>query len=56
LVHVRICIISGGPELRELIYQRSVRPPEGYLNKPVTEQLLLRAVRKVLALPSGRSA
>jgi twitching motility two-component system response regulator PilH len=47
---LKICIITGRPELRKLIYQRSVRPPEGYLTKPVTEESLLLAVRKVLEL------
>jgi twitching motility two-component system response regulator PilH len=45
---VKICIITGRPELRKLIYQRSVRPPEGFLTKPVTEDSLLLAIRKVL--------
>jgi twitching motility two-component system response regulator PilH len=47
---LKICIITGRPELRKLIYQRSVRPPEGYLTKPVTEESLLLAVRKILEL------
>ena len=47
---LKICVITGRPELRKLIYDRSVRPPEGYLDKPVTEEVLLRGVRKVLEL------
>ncbi|MFC1597025.1 response regulator [Planctomycetota bacterium] len=47
---LKICIITGRPELRRLIYQRSVRPPEGFLTKPVTEESLLLAVRKILEL------
>ncbi|MHC4768401.1 MAG: response regulator [Planctomycetota bacterium] len=47
---LKICVITGRPELRKLIYDRSVRPPEGYLDKPVTEEVLLRNVRKVLEL------
>jgi Fe-S oxidoreductase len=47
---LKICVITGRPELRKLIYDRSVRPPEGYLDKPVTEEALLRGVRKVLEL------
>jgi len=46
--HVKICVITGRPELREVIYERSVAPPEGYLDKPVSEERLLRNVRKVL--------
>jgi twitching motility two-component system response regulator PilH len=45
-----ICIITGQPELRKLIYDRPVPPPEGYLDKPVDEEQLLFNIRKVLKL------
>jgi Fe-S oxidoreductase/CheY-like chemotaxis protein len=48
LEDLKICIITGKPELRKLIYDRSVRPPEGYVDKPVDENRLLLNVRKVL--------
>ena len=48
LEDLKICIITGKPELRRLIYERSVRPPEGYVDKPVDEDRLLLNVRKVL--------
>ncbi len=48
---IPVCIISGRPELRRLIYQRTVSPPDGYLDKPVDEKSLLLNVRKVLSLP-----
>jgi len=48
---IPVCIISGQPELRRLIYQRTVRPPDGYLDKPIDEKNLLLNVRKVLSLP-----
>ena len=51
LQELKICIVTGRPELRKLIYQRSVRPPEGFLTKPVTEELLLLTVRKILRVP-----
>jgi len=47
---LKICIITGRPELRRLIYDRSVTPPEGYLDKPLTEDALLLGVRKILEL------
>jgi len=47
---LKVCAITGRPELRRLIYQRSVRPPEGFLTNPVTEASLLLAVRKCLEL------
>ena len=46
---IPICIVSGHPELRGLIYQRSVPPPDGYLDKPVEESRLLLNLRKILA-------
>ncbi len=36
LEDLKICIITGKPELRKLIYDRTVRPPEGYVDKPVS--------------------
>jgi CheY-like chemotaxis protein len=50
---LKICVITGRPELRTLIYQRSVRRPEGFLVKPVAEEALVRAIRKILELPHG---
>ena len=46
---IPVCIISGKPELRRLIYQRTVPPPEGYIDKPINEKNLLLNVRKILA-------
>jgi len=37
LEDLKICIITGRPELRGLIYQSTFRRPEGYLTKPVSE-------------------
>ena len=47
---LKICIVTGRPELRKLIYDRAVGPPEGYLDKPVTEENLLHTVRRLLEL------
>jgi Fe-S oxidoreductase/CheY-like chemotaxis protein len=47
---LKVCIVTGRPELRGLIYDRKVRPPEGYLDKPVSEEVLLRGTRKILDL------
>lgn len=48
---IPVCIITGRPELRKLIYEQpSVTKPEGYLDKPVSEKILLRGVRKILEL------
>jgi Fe-S oxidoreductase len=48
LAEIRVCIITGKPELRRLIYDRPVRPPEGFLDKPVDDETLLLNVRKIL--------
>ena len=47
---LKICIITGRPEMRKLIYQRMEIPPDGYLDKPLSEDDLLLGVRKVLEL------
>jgi len=48
LAQIRVCIITGRPELRRLIYDREVPPPEGFLDKPVDDATLLLNVRKIL--------
>jgi CheY-like chemotaxis protein len=50
LSETKVCIITGKPELRRLIYERSVPPPENYLTKPVDDKSLVLNVRKVLEL------
>ena len=50
LKKIPVCIISGKPELRRLIYQRTIPLPEGCLDKPVNEKSLLMTVRKILSL------
>jgi Fe-S oxidoreductase/CheY-like chemotaxis protein len=53
----KVCIITGKPELRRLIYERPVPPPEGYLDKPIDEESLLSHVRMILELkhPQGNA-
>jgi Fe-S oxidoreductase len=48
LGQIRVCIITGKPELRRLIYDRPVPPPDGFLDKPVDDATLLLNVRKIL--------
>jgi Fe-S oxidoreductase/ActR/RegA family two-component response regulator len=45
---IPVCIITGKPEMRKLIYDRPVPAPEGYIDKPVDEEGLLLNVRKIL--------
>jgi Fe-S oxidoreductase/CheY-like chemotaxis protein len=57
ITSTKVCIITGKPELRRLIYERPVAPPEGYLDKPVDEESLLTNVRMILELkhPHGHA-
>ncbi|MFH1686518.1 MAG: response regulator [bacterium] len=50
LKRIPVCIITGRPELRKLIYDRPVPPPEGYVDKPVDEDGLLTNIRRILQL------
>ncbi len=48
LSQMKVCIITGKPELRRLIYDRPVTPPEGYLTKPVGNEELILNMHKIL--------
>ena len=47
---IPVCIISGQAEMRGLIYDKPHRPPEGYLDKPLSDEKFLMNVRKILEL------
>lgn len=51
---IPVCIITGKPELRKLIYERPVTPPEGYIDKPIDEESLLMNVKKILKKKSTK--
>ncbi len=50
LKSIPVCIVTGKPELRKLIYDQDVPKPEGYLDKPVSEADMLLNARKILEL------
>jgi CheY-like chemotaxis protein len=50
LSDLKICIISGRPEMRKTIYARTEVPPDGYMDKPVGEEHLVKGLRKILEL------
>lgn len=57
LCGIPICIVTGRPELRKLIYEMSsIAKPEGYLDKPVSEQELLRGIRMIIELKERKAA
>jgi Fe-S oxidoreductase len=50
LREIPVCVVTGHPEFREVIYQRAVPPPEGYMDKPVDEAVLIENLRRILDL------
>ncbi|MBW2456575.1 MAG: hypothetical protein JRI68_18805 [Deltaproteobacteria bacterium] len=50
-----MCIVTGHPEFRKLIYERPERPPEGYLSKPIDEDQLVKTLRRILQLRDRRA-
>jgi len=49
-----VCVVTGHPEFRKLIYDRPVTPPEGYMDKPVDEGKLVSNIRRILDLREKR--
>jgi len=49
LKSIPVCVITGKPELRKLIYDRP-KPPDGYMDKPITEEGLLFNIRQILKI------
>ena len=49
-----VCIVTGHPEFRRVIYDRPTQPPEGFMNKPVDPDELVRTVRRILGLKRRR--
>jgi chemosensory pili system protein ChpA (sensor histidine kinase/response regulator) len=51
---IPVCIITGHPEFRKVLYERPVRTPEGYMNKPVDEQDLVYNLRRILGVQARK--
>ena len=47
---IPVCIVTGHPEFRKVLYERPVRTPEGYMNKPVDEEDLIYNLRRILGV------
>lgn len=54
LEHLPVCVVTGHPEMRALIYKQSVRAPEGFLAKPVEPDDLVLSIRRILELVRRR--
>jgi len=51
---IPVCIVTGHPEFRRVIYDRPVKAPEGFVCKPVDPDELVKTARRILALRSRR--
>jgi len=47
---IAVCIITGHPEFRKVIYDRPVAAPEGFLNKPCQPDVVVATARRILGL------
>jgi CheY-like chemotaxis protein len=52
---IPVCIVTGYPEYRKLIYDRPVPPPEGFLTKPIEAAYLVRTLQRILGLRDRRA-
>jgi CheY-like chemotaxis protein len=50
-----VCVVTGHPEFRKVIYERAVPPPEGYLNKPIKEDKLIDDLRRIFDLKAKKA-
>ena len=53
---IPVCIITGYPEYRTLIYDRPVAPPEGFINKPCDPEHVVRTIHRILGLGTRKQA
>lgn len=54
LDQIPVCVVTGHPEFRRVIYDRPTRPPEGFVTKPIDADELVRTVRRILGLRRRR--
>ena len=47
---IPVCIITGHPEFRKVIYDRPVAPPEGFINKPCDPDHVVDTLHRILGL------
>lgn len=47
---IPVCIITGHPEFRKVIYDRPVEPPEGFIEKPCDPDRVVATVHRILGL------
>jgi Fe-S oxidoreductase/CheY-like chemotaxis protein len=47
---IPVCVVTGHPEFRGVIYSHAVPPPEGYMDKPVRDEELVDNLRRIFEL------
>ncbi|MFC1585139.1 response regulator, partial [Fibrobacterota bacterium] len=47
---IPIYIVSGVDLFRKFIYERPIKKPEGFIDKPIDKELIISSIRKTLAL------
>jgi two-component system chemotaxis response regulator CheY len=52
---IPVCVVTGHPEFRQVIYERPARPPEGFVTKPIDADELVQTVRRILGLRQRRA-
>ena len=53
---IPVCIITGHPEFRKVIYDRPVTPPEGFIEKPCDPEHVVKTIRRILGLGKRKQA
>jgi CheY-like chemotaxis protein len=53
---IAVCVITGHPEFRKVIYDRPVTPPEGFLHKPCDPDLVVDTIHRILGLRKRKAA
>ena len=53
---IPVCIITGHPEFRTVIYDRPVSPPEGFIDKPCQPDHVVDTARRILGLRKRKQA
>ena len=53
---IPVFIVTGVTDFRQLMYQKTVEAPDGFMKKPIDKEIFLMTVRKILELKSGKFA
>ncbi len=53
---IPVCIITGHPEFRKVIYDRPVAVPEGFIEKPCDPDHVVETIHRILGLAKRKKA